>query len=101
MRRLNLDFLIEEADMMFGILTTGIRCRRRLRGAISRQDCVRNPHQSEGKGCFCGRFQFGNMESCRLRTFAFLSGALKRKLAGVATKRAELVAHVGYRRLIG
>ncbi len=94
MRRLNLDFLIDEAEMC-SILTTvqvppSISVRD-LRDRLREKSII----IYEGKGCFAGKvFQVGNigeLSDCDIR---FFLAALKDVLLSLQAEAAELVAPV-------
>ncbi|WP_448329758.1 pyridoxal-phosphate-dependent aminotransferase family protein [Sulfitobacter sp. M13] len=94
MRRLNLDFLIEEADMC-SILTTV-----RVPPSISVRDLRDRLREKsiiiyEGKGCFAGKvFQVGNIGELSDYDIRFFLAALKDVLLALQAEAAELVAPV-------
>jgi 2-aminoethylphosphonate-pyruvate transaminase len=94
MRRLNLDFLIDEADMC-SILTTV-----RVPPSISVRDLRDRLREKsiiiyEGKGCFAGKvFQVGNIGELSDYDIRFFLAALKDVLLTLQAEAAELVAPV-------
>ena len=92
MRRLNLDFLIDEADMC-SILTTV-----RVPPSISVRDLRDRLREKsiiiyEGKGCFAGKvFQVGNIGELSDYDIRFFLAALKDVLLTLQAEAAELVA---------
>jgi 2-aminoethylphosphonate-pyruvate transaminase len=94
MRRLNLDFLIDEADMC-SILTT-VRvppsiCVAALRERLREKSII----IYEGKGCFAGKvFQVGNIGELSDYDIRFFLAALKDVLLTLQAEAAELVAPV-------
>ncbi|WP_245814806.1 pyridoxal-phosphate-dependent aminotransferase family protein [Litoreibacter ascidiaceicola] len=98
MRRLNLDFLIEEADMC-SILTT-VRvppsiCVHDLRDRLREKSII----IYEGKGCFAGKvFQVGNIGELSDYDIRFFLSALKDVLLTLQAEAAELVAPVQSKR---
>lgn len=94
MRRLNLDFLIAEADMC-SILTTV-----RVPSAISVRDLRDRLREKsiiiyEGKGCFTGRvFQVGNIGELSDYDIRYFLASLKDVLLTLQAEAAELVAPV-------
>ena len=94
MRRLNLDFLIDEADMC-SILTTV-----RVPPSISVRDLRDRLREKsiiiyEGKGCFAGEvFQVGNIGELSDYDIRFFLAALKDVLLTLQAEAAELVAPV-------
>ncbi|WP_299412394.1 alanine--glyoxylate aminotransferase family protein [uncultured Sulfitobacter sp.] len=94
MRRLNLDFLIDEADMC-SILTTV-----RVPPSISVADLRDRLREKsiiiyEGKGCFAGKvFQVGNIGELSDYDIQFFLAALKDVLLTLQAEAAELVAPV-------
>lgn len=94
MRRLNLDFLIDEADMC-SILTTV-----RVPPSISVGDLRDRLREKsiiiyEGKGCFAGKvFQVGNIGELSDYDIRFFLAALKEVLMTLQAEAAELVAPV-------
>ncbi|HEC71605.1 MAG TPA: alanine--glyoxylate aminotransferase family protein, partial [Roseobacter sp.] len=94
MRRLNLDFLIDEADMC-SILTTV-----RVPPSISVRDLRDRLREKsiiiyEGKGCFAGKiFQVGNIGELSEYDIRFFLAALKEVLLTLQAEAAEVVAAV-------
>jgi 2-aminoethylphosphonate-pyruvate transaminase len=94
MRRLNLDFLIDEAEMC-SILTTvqvppSISVRD-LRDRLREKSII----IYEGKGCFTGKvFQVGNIGELSDYDIRFFLAALKDVLLSLQAEAAELVAPV-------
>ncbi|AGI68598.1 2-aminoethylphosphonate--pyruvate transaminase PhnW [Octadecabacter antarcticus 307] len=94
MRRLNLEFLIDEADMC-SILTTV-----RVPPSISVRDLRDRLREKsiiiyEGKGCFAGKvFQVGNIGELSDYDIRFFLAALKDVLLTLQSEAAELVAPV-------
>lgn len=94
MRRLNLDFLIKEADMC-SILTT-VRMPpsmsvRDLRDRLREKSII----IYEGKGCFAGKvFQVGNIGELSDHDIRFFLAALKDVLLTLQADAADLVAPV-------
>lgn len=94
MRRLNLDFLIDEADMC-SILTT-VRVPptvsvRDLRDRLREKSII----IYEGKGCFAGKvFQVGNIGELSDYDIRFFLAALKDVLLSLQAEAADLVAPV-------
>jgi len=94
MRRLNLDFLIAEADMC-SILTTV-----RVPSAISVRDLRDRLREKsiiiyEGKGCFAGSvFQVGNIGELSDYDIRYFLASLKDVLLTLQAEAAELVAPV-------
>lgn len=94
MRRLNLEFLVDEADMC-SILTTV-----RVPPSLSVRDIRDGLREKsiiiyEGKGCFAGRvFQVGNIGELSDYDIRFFLEALKDVLLTLQAKAADLVATV-------
>ncbi|WP_324751778.1 pyridoxal-phosphate-dependent aminotransferase family protein [Roseovarius sp. Pro17] len=94
MRRLNLEFLIDEADMC-SILTTV-----RVPPSLSVSDIRDRLRQKsiiiyEGKGCFAGRvFQVGNIGELSDYDIRFFLSSLKDVLLTLQAEAADLVATV-------
>ena len=94
MRRLNLEFLIDEADMC-SILTTV-----RVPPSISVRDLRDRLREKsiiiyEGKGCFAGKvFQVGNIGELSNYDIRFFLAALKDVLLTLQSETAELVEPV-------
>ncbi len=94
MRRLNLDFLIDETDMC-SILTTV-----QVPPSISVRDLRNRLREKsiiiyEGKGCFAGKvFQVGNIGELSDYDIRFFLAALKDVLLSLQAEAAELVAPV-------
>lgn len=94
MRRLNLEFLIDEADMC-SILTTV-----RVPPSISVRDLRERLREKsiiiyEGKGCFAGKvFQVGNIGELSDYDIRFFLSALKDVLLTLQAEAVELVAPV-------
>lgn len=94
MRRLNLDFLIDETDMC-SILTTV-----RVPPSISVHDLRDRLREKtiiiyEGKGCFAGKvFQVGNIGELSNYDIQFFLATLKDVLLTLQSEAAELVAPV-------
>jgi 2-aminoethylphosphonate-pyruvate transaminase len=94
MRRLNLDFLIEDADMC-SILTTV-----RVPPAISVRDLRERLREKsiiiyEGKGCFAGNvFQVGNIGALSDYDIRFFLATLKEVLLSLQTEAAAIVEPV-------
>ncbi len=94
MRRLNLEFLIDEADMC-SILTT-VRVPPSL-SVSDIQDRLRDKSIIiyEGKGCFAGRvFQVGNIGELSDYDIRFFLSSLKDVLLTLQAEAADLVATV-------
>ncbi|MGJ8544847.1 MAG: pyridoxal-phosphate-dependent aminotransferase family protein [Sulfitobacter sp.] len=94
MRRLNLDFLIDEADMC-SILTAV-----RVPPSVSLRDLRNRLREKsiiiyEGKGCFAGKvFQVGNIGELSDYDIRFFLSALKEVLLALQSEAADLVAAV-------
>lgn len=97
MRRLNLDFLIDEADMC-SILTTV-----RVPPSISVRDLRDRLREKsiiiyEGKGCFAGKvFQVGNIGELSENDIRFFLATLKDVLLTLQAEAADLVSPVKLR----
>ncbi len=94
MRRLNLEFLIDEADMC-SILTTVLVppsiSVRNLRARLREKSII----VYEGKGCFAGKvFQVGNIGELSDYDIRFFLTALKDVLLTLQAEAAELVSPV-------
>jgi len=94
MRRLNLEFLIDEADMC-SMLTTV-----RVPPSVSVRDIRERLRQKsiiiyEGKGCFAGRvFQVGNIGELSDHDIRYFLASLKDVLLTLQAEAADLVAAV-------
>lgn len=94
MRRLNLEFLIEEADMCSVLTTIRVPASvsvRSLRDRLREKSII----IYEGKGCFAGKvFQVGNIGELSDYDIRFFLAALKDVLLTLQAEAAELVAPV-------
>lgn len=94
MRRLNLEFLIEEADMCSVLTTIRVPASvsvRSLRDRLRERSII----IYEGKGCFAGKvFQVGNIGELSDYDIRFFLDALKDVLLTLQAEAAELVAPV-------
>lgn len=94
MRRLNLEFLIDEADMCSMLTTVRVPPSlsvRDIRDGLRKKSII----IYEGKGCFAGRvFQVGNIGELSDYDIRFFLEALKDVLLTLQAEAADLVATV-------